>query len=313
MPAAHLYIFSDGSPEDWLVDGRDERWHTIANLIVQSDPARIEDIRRGASHEELLPQDPLYNTIIESISSGLPSHELRKWTTGPQYKARFCRAFAGVLTKSSPIISACSFQERTLRDSKQALMAAYNRHLGGIEGRGINFEESFDDRGRRRLKHSFVHWRTGYHEIEGLENQILVLLFMAWFIADQYRFYYRKLVLSGTCGFDELRLTVVSDKLSGDNDFRRKSEANLRNLIDPENNAVQVTVTRSRVSDDFSGDLLADNLAGWLNNSMIDPSGPYAEQAKSLAPSGVWTGWHQLQPSNDLLTARPAADVLKQA
>jgi hypothetical protein len=311
LPVAHLYVFSDGSPDDWLVDGHDERWHTIANLVIQSDPARIEDIKRGVSHEELLPLDPFYNTIVGSISSGLPSHTLRKWKTGPQYRARFCRAFADGLTKSRPMISACSFQERTLRDSKQALMASYNRHLGGIEGRGINFEESVDDRCRKRLKHSFVHWRTGYHEIEGLENQILVLLFMAWFIADQYRFHYRKLVSSGTCGFDELRLTVVSDKLSGDDDLRRKSEENLRNLIDPENNAVHVAVIRSRVSDEFSGDLLADNLAGWLNNSMVDPNGTYAEQAKSLAPSGLWTGWHQLQPSNDLLTACPAVDLLK--
>jgi hypothetical protein len=30
-----------------------------------------------------------------------------------------------------------------------------------------------------------------------------------------------------------------------------------------------------------------------------------------LAPSGLWTGWHQLQPSNDLLTACPAVDLLK--
>ncbi len=264
------------------------------------------------SHEELLPQDTSYNATIDSITSRLPHRRLRKWSTRGGYKAQFRGAFATSLnTTARPLISACSFQERTLRESKQALVASYNRYVGGIEGRGIDFEESTDDRGKRHLKHSFVNWRTGYHEIKGLENQILVLLFMAWLIADQYRFYYRELVSNGAHGFDELRLTIVSDKLSGDDDLRCSSEQNLRNLIDPENNGTQIVVTRSMVSDHFSGDLMADNLAGWLNRAMIDSSGPYAKQAKRLVSSGVWAGWHQLQPSIDLLASRPAVDFLK--
>jgi hypothetical protein len=308
LPAAHLYIFSDASPDDWLIDGADERWHTIVNLIVQSDPARIQDVQRGISHEELLPQDSSYNTTINSITSGLPSATLRKWKTSSKYKDKFCSAFAASLTNVKPVISACSFQENILRKSKPALIASYNRYIGGIEGRGIGFEESTDEKGRRQLKHSFLDWRTGYHEIKGLENQILVLLFMAWLIADQYRFFYRELVSSGRYGFDELRLTVASDKLSGDDDLHRGSEQNLRNLIDPENDGTQIVLTRSRVSDQFSGDRLTDNRAGWLTAAMKDTNGSFAERACKLAPTGVWDGWHQLQSSTTTLISRPAIE-----
>jgi hypothetical protein len=306
LPATHLYIFSDASPSDWLADGHEEDWHTIVNFVVQSNPAQINDIERGISHEALLPQDPFYCQIVDSIASGLPSRGLKKWSTGGQYKTRFCSAFAASLANIRPMISACSFQEKTLRGSKEAIVASYNRLIGGIEGRGIGFEESIDHRGRRRLKHSFLNWRTGHHEIKGLENQILVLLFMSWFIADQYRFYHRELVSNEINGFDELRLTVVSDKLSGDDDLHRSSEQNLRHLIDPENDATLVTLTRSRASDHFSGDRLVDNLAGWLNAAMIDPTGLHAMQARKLVSTGVWAGWHQLELSSSVLIGSPA-------
>jgi hypothetical protein len=178
-------------------------------------------------------------------------------------------------------------------------------------GRGIGFEEFLDNKGRLNLKHSFLHWRTGYHEIKGLENQILVLLFMSWFIADQYKFYFRHIVQSQANGFDQLRITVVSDKLSGDDDFRRTSEENLRNLIDPENDAAPVVLTRSKASDQFSGDLLVDNLAGWLTAAMINPKGPFAAYALNLISTRVWTGWHHLQPSVSKLESLPAINRLK--
>jgi hypothetical protein len=310
LPAAHLYIFSDASPSDWLADGHEEDWHTIVNLVFQSNPDQIRAFEQDASHEELLPQDPLYRQTVDSITSRLPFHRLKKWSTRGAYKDRFCSAFAASLNNNKPMISACSFQEKTLRDSKKAVVASYNRLIGGIEGRGIGFEESTDQKGRRHLKHSFLN-SNGFHEIKGLENQLLVLLFMAWFIADQYQFYYRELVLNKIHGFDELRLTVVSDKLSGDDDFRRSSEQNLRHLIDPENDAAPVILTRSKASDKFSGDLLADNLAGWLTAAMNDPNGTPAMQAHNLVSTGVWMGWHYLQLSNSALVGRPATERLR--
>lgn len=312
MATAHLYLFSDACPSDWLVDGQDDVWHTIVNFVFQSDPQLSSPIEHGRSHEEVLVLDPLYVRFITKIQSQLPSDQLRKWRTGPGYRERFCQAFTAAQQEFKPLVSACSFQEGTLRSSKAALLASYNRRIGGIEGRGIGFEEFADDNGRRKMKHSFLNFH-GYHEIQAPEHQMLVLLFMAWFVADQYGFFLRDIVSSRRHGFDQLHLTVVSDKLSGDDDFRRRSEQNLRHLIDPENDGAPLALTRSKVSDTFSGDLLVDNLAGWLTAAMTDPCGAFATYARELVPTGVWTGWHHLQPSTSRLEELPAIERLSSA
>lgn len=146
------------------------------------------------------------------------------------------------------------------------------------------------------MKHCFLNFR-GYHEIRSPANQMLVLLLMSWFVADQYVFYGRDMIASGRHGFHDLGITIVSDKLSGDDDFRRKNELNLRNLIDPRGAGVPIVLTRSPQSDTHPGDLLADNLAGWLNAAITDPSTEFAQHARDIAPSGVWAGWHILVES----------------
>jgi hypothetical protein len=60
MPSAHLYLFSDACPSDWLVDGQDDVWHTIVNLVFQADPQLASSIQEGKVHEEVLSLDPLY-------------------------------------------------------------------------------------------------------------------------------------------------------------------------------------------------------------------------------------------------------------
>ena len=305
MPTAHLYLFSDACPSDWLVDGQDDTWHTIVNFVFQSSPDLQQQVESGAPHMELLALDGQYTNFVRALESGLPSHQLKKWKTGPGYRSRFCRAFANVVASIKPIVSACSFQEKTLRSSKSALLASYNRHIGGIEGRGIGFEEWRDDGRRPRMKHSFVNM-NGYHEIQGLENQVLVLLFMSWFAADQYTFYKKDIVSSSRCGFDRLAMTVVSDKLSGDDNSRRNNEQNLRNLIDPDGENVPIVLTRSPQSAAFSGDLVADNLAGWLNAAVAAPGSCFGNAARDVAGSGVWTGWHVLTQSSTKLESVPA-------
>lgn len=309
MPLAHLYIFSDGCPTDWLTDGDDDKWHTIVNLVFQSDPALQSLVEQGENHEAVLGQDAKYNDLIADLQSHLPSGQLRKWETRSGYKDRFCAAFSKLQPSHRPIVSACSFQEKTLRSSKLALLNSYNKQIGGIEGRGIGFEEYVDDKGRQQMKHSFVNFH-GYNEIHAPANQMLVLLLMSWFVADQFVFFSKDIVRNGRYGFDGLGITVVSDKLSGDDDFRKKSEINLRNLIDPEYEGIPIVLTRSPKSDTFSGDLLVDNLAGWLNSAMADPDRKYANFAWNLAPTGVWAGWHQLIPSSIELQAVPAMERL---
>ena len=310
MPTAHLYLFSDACPADWLADGHDETWHTIVNFVFQSSPDLQLRLEGGAQHADLLGADSAYIDLVRRLESDLPSNQLRKWKTGPGYKARFCRTFGQVARSAKPLVSACSFQERTLRDSKRALLASYNRHLGGMEGRGIGFEEWKDDRGRLQMRHSFV-TMTGHHKIQGLENQILVLLFMSWFAADQYIFYRKNIVTSGLYGFDWLAMTVVSDKLSGDDDSRRTNELNLRKLIDPENGVAPIVLTRSPASDSFSGDLIADNLAGWLNAAIVDPASSFGDSIREMVDTGVWAGWHVLKGSSATLESTSALDKLR--
>ena len=310
MPTAHLYLFSDACPTDWLADGQDDRWHTIVNFVFQSSPDLQFRLEGGAQHVELLGSDLAYVEFVRSLESELPSSQLRKWKTGPGYRARFCRAFGQVAMSARPLVSACSFQERTLRASRRALVASYNRELGGVEGRGIGFEEWQDDRGRLRMRHSFV-TMTGCHEIQGLENQILVLLFMSWFAADQYIFYRKDIVASGRYGFDRLAMTVVSDKLSGDDDSRRISELNMRRLIDPEDEEAPIVLTRSPASDSFSGDLIADNLAGWLNAAIADPASSFGDSVREPVDTGVWAGWLVLKESSAKLESAPALDRLQ--
>lgn len=301
MPTAHLYLYSDASPSDWLSEGANEKWHTISNITFQSDPILLPLIESGNEPHEVLGADSLFRSFIQALQSNhLPSNKLRKWKTGPGYRARFCKAFEEVVNQYKPIVSAISFQEKTLRKSKKAIINAYNQKIGGIERQGIGFEEFYDDKGRLQLKHSFVNF-YGYHEIQCPENQMLVLLLMSWFVADQYIFYRKDIVDSGKFGFDSLALTIVSDKLSGDNEFRSKSEQNLRNLIDPDGKGSPVILTRSPESDKYVGDLIVDNIAGWLNSAVSDPSGDFAHRICSLASSGIWAGWYILVPSSSKL------------
>jgi hypothetical protein len=307
VPPAHMYLFSDACPTDWLADGQDDTWHTIANFTFQSDPSSQALVEAGAPHAEVLASDSLYVDIIRGLQSGLPSGTLRKWKTGPGYRERFCQSVEQVARSHELMISACSFQERTLRSSKPALLASYNQHLGGIEGRGIGFEEWRDGQGRLRKKHSFLNF-NGYHEINGLEGQVLVLLLMSWFVADQFIFHGKRFKAQHSPGFGGLRMTVVSDRLSGDDDARATQELNLRRLIDPAEERAPIALTRSPLSDSFSGDLIVDNLAGLLNAAIADPNGPFGDAVRRSANTGVWRGWHLLGESAISLRSTPALE-----
>jgi hypothetical protein len=123
MPTAHLYLFSDACPTDWLADGQGDKWHTIVNFVFQSSPDLQPRLEGGAQHVELLGSDSAYVDFVRRLESELPSNQLRKWKTGPGYRARFCRAFGQEAMSARLLVSACSFQERTLRASRRALVA----------------------------------------------------------------------------------------------------------------------------------------------------------------------------------------------
>ncbi|MFA6223828.1 MAG: hypothetical protein WC647_16100 [Desulfomonilaceae bacterium] len=307
MSRAHLYLFSDASPSDWMVKGNDEAWRTVVNLVFQSDPDLQEEVDSGKNHFEVLSQDQLYTDFMTDFLSHLPSGVLRKWNTRGGYKSRLCYALGMVQHKYKPIVSACSFQEKTLRASKAMLLESYNRNIGAGGGTG---PEKMKDTKKRIQKSRFGANFRSHQEAQSSENQFLVLLFMAWFIAGQYTFYRKNMVTRGPQGFDPLDLTIISDKLSGDDDSRRNHEQNLRKLIDPESGTARVTLTRSTLDVPYSGDILANNITGWLNAAISDPGGEFAQKAKAIDYKNVWAGWKILLGSVDKPQFIPALSRL---
>ncbi len=303
-PTAHIYIYSDACPTDWLDAGPEDTWHTFANFLFQSDPHLQSSVEQAKPPHEVLASDSMYGELVTQFQAQLPSRQMRKWKTGPAYREKFCRAFK--LLHEKLLVNAISFQEKTLRASKQALLSTYNDRIGGFEGNVIAFGEFKDDRGRTQMKRSFVNF-NGYQELQAPESQMLVMLLMSWFIADQYDFYRKEWTENGNSGYDRLALTVVSDRLSGDDDFRAKSEQNLRNLIDPNGVDSPIVLTRSPQSDLQFGDLLVDNLAGWLNAAISDPCCEVGRLASTLTPTGIWKGWCELLPSTSTLNRTHAA------
>ena len=69
MPTAHLYIFSDACPSDWLRHGDDEKWHTIANFMFQSDPSLQNLVEQAIPFEEILSKDSLFAKLKTDIGS----------------------------------------------------------------------------------------------------------------------------------------------------------------------------------------------------------------------------------------------------
>lgn len=224
MSTAHFYVFGDGCPTDWLETGRDDRWHTLVYLLFQSDPHLQGRIGPGIHFHEVLENDPAFQDLVLRVQQQFPGNKLKKWKTPGTYKRRFVEAFSLLWNSDLPAINAFSFEERTLRESKEALIRAYNEQ-GRTDG-DIGFGEDHDARSRTVMRHEYVDQR-GYHRIERLENQMLVLLFMAWAIADQYRFYRAQM----PSNVRHLSFTVVSDKLSGDDDVKEFSAAQSRNAI----------------------------------------------------------------------------------
>ncbi len=306
---AHLYLFSEASPSNWLATGNDEAWRTIVNFVFESDLYPQEQIDRSETHMEALSQDSKYAGFIKDLESHLPNGTLRKWNARGGYKSRLCYAFGMVMSEYRPIISACSFQEKTLRASKATLLTTYNGNIGVGVGEGTGPEKIKDSKWRLQKRRSSTSFH-GHQELQSSENQMLVLLFMSWFIARQYRSYRDKILKGGHPDVDVTGLTIVSDKLSADDDSRLRHQQNLRKLIDPEGKVVKIALIRSNLGVPHSGDLLADNLTGWLNAAISDPKGEFAQKAKGIDYTGVWGDWSLFLGSVDKPEFVPALSYL---
>jgi hypothetical protein len=213
--------------------------------------------------------------------------------------------------ESLPSINALSFQEKTLRAAKGALLREYS---AGPSGRGIGFVELPGKKPNQTvMSHSFLNF-GGFHQIERPENQLLPLLFMGWSIAGQYRAHASAM---GQHAPDaNVVLTVISDTLSGDDSNRRDSEQLLKWLLDADADTAvadpRIVVTHSFESDKHPGDLLADNLAGWLNAAISDPSSKVGRLLFDATLLDRHLSWNELLPSTDTLHARQVVSRRRQ-
>lgn len=300
----HFYLFADGCPTDWLQAGHDEDWHTIAYFAFQSDPSLDSKRVSGLDHTAILPLDSLFNEILQAFfvqSTG--QYCLKKWKSGSggsSYRLNFIKSLSEIDSEKYPQLNAISFQEKELRSYEQQLLEEFNTLFGG---QPIGFEFVTDSRSRPAWRHSYMHWQTGFHVIERPVEQLLVLLLMARIIGDQFSFYRNKILGNKALGFEAFQMTVVSDRLSGDNDLRSYCEYTLRFLLSTDQE--QISLTRSNVSDTFIGDLLVDNVAGLLNECMANPKGELAKQLKKISHLKCLEGWQVLRSEDKKHVLKP--------
>lgn len=292
--AEHMYLFTDGSPEDRLANGMEERWHTQAFFTFDMTEGTQDTFQND------LRSDPKFNQFISKFGT------LRKWSgSSHRYKRRFVETLQTIT--ESVNFNAVSFQEKTLRRSKEKLLKNFNKSMSG---RDISFEQIGPPE-KLNLRHTFVNL-TGLHIIEKSENQMLVLLLIARGIADQYSFYYR---MAKKEGFARLKMSVVSDRLAGDGDTIEVAKRCLNFFIDPglfyhDQSHEQISLMRSAVGDTFEGDLIVDNYAGLLNGIAKNPGDELSKNVLAHPPKCLLNGWKRLSDLSEQLDFVPFIGTL---
>jgi hypothetical protein len=225
MPTAHMYIFADGCPTDWLTNGHDEYWHTIAYFAFQSDPTMLKYVENGIHFNRILNNDLKFLSIFARLEKAVPNFKLEKWKGEKRQPERYRSKFRTAFRQASPNlnlqINAISFQEKTLRAAKLGLLEAYNKVVQ--PDRTIGFEQYLGSKREKRMRHQRVDGLNGYTLLDLPENKMLVMLLIAWVVNDQYNFYRRNILQDKRLGFDNFAVTLISDKLSGDTEVKAAS------------------------------------------------------------------------------------------
>lgn len=292
QPTFRAILFVDGSPSDQLNDNTPEVWHTYSFIVLQLDPEfQWHESIKIDSHS-ILKND----REICKLQRLFP--KLSKWSGGKhnsQYRKKFVEALHEVQSKNNLMfINAVSFQEKTLRSVESAVLKKYNSFASN---RGIGFAKSLDSKGRVFWEHKYVNF-SGAHSIQGLENQMLVLVFLASCILNQYHSYRNIVLQRDDLGFTEYHLTVVSDRLAGDGE-KETARKNLSFLLNPggefqDHGWLNATLTRSPFSDEYFLDLVADNMAGLFNEIIQKPTGTRAAEFLNGKHKVPVTGWLKL-------------------
>lgn len=307
MNTCHIYLFTDSCPTDWLINGMEESWHTIAYFVFQSDPKEIQHLQlnKQENFNLAIERDSQFHRLLAAFKH--PHNKqfmLKKWNSGDVYRKKFLSALNQIDPQFYPQFNALSFQEKTLKLYEPQLMVKFNQIFSG---KPIGFEKLCDTKGRPIMRHSYVDILTGYHVIERPVNQMLVLLLMATIIGDQFIFYRNKVLANREWGFDKFKMTVVSDRLSGDNDIKQYAENTLKFLLTTSNE--EIVLTKSPISDHYAGDLVVDNLAGLLNECISDVKGKTMQKLSALASLAFLRGWNKLENQQGIFDFVPVLEL----
>lgn len=306
LGTGHLVSFSDGCPSDFLGNDKDSTlWHTIvfSTMQLRHPPMRLED---GTIDVKAIFDDELYVEYFNAFERYLP--QIRKWDKGrsTQYKLAFGNAFNRFEVNLPVWINAISFREYDLRRSKSILLDYFNRR--SQFDYEIGFDEFIDDRGREIMKFVYVDI-LGRKSLCRPLRQLLVLLLTSSVISDQYLWYFKNIVVADRLNAD-LNLTLVSDTLSGDTQSKSDAEFVLRHLIDPHYDS-PFSFGRSPGKRESLGDIFADNLAGWLDNSLNNPLDDLSALLNTAKVKDRIAGWRIWNPDIAFPHTTSAWDYLR--
>lgn len=144
----------------------------------------------------------------------------------------------------------------------------------------------------------------GLKKIEGTDDKVLVLLLMATCIVKQYNFYSKHFTQDFGSAFENLKMTVVSDRLAADGSIE-SGKTNLDLFLRPDGSSLwgaqsDIELIRSEVSDTFALDLLVDNVAGLFNLALNDPTN-VTSQLVIENMSAISQGWKKFTGSSSML------------
>ena len=244
-----MLAYLDGCPDDAVAEAAVSRWHTFAFVLAG-----------GAVDVTSDDGDPLQRVAGILRERGLVLH---KWSRSKakHYRSRFRRVFPEVVASGHIIPIAASFTGTDARLAMPGLLAS----LGLDE-----LSSAYAVNGRNRMKVGpFVRRGKENYFFDVTQNELAPLLVLADIIAGTFRM----VANAGlSAGHANPGLVVFCDLLSGDQPAERRKLEFVQHAVRRMPGYSGVMLRSNPVRAPHVGDLLADNVAGWLNGVAGSPT-----------------------------------------
>jgi hypothetical protein len=279
-----LVGYMDACPEDILREGQPERWYTIAIIFP---------LASSLPEGQLTKVDPLQPVADALEREGL---RLRKWSSkrARQYRARFRRALPCAMAYCPMAILGASY---TARDALSMIPGSLNT---------LDLDEltSFYERnGKQRFRVGpFVRTTKRDYFLQVTQNELAVLLVMAQVVLGTFR------ILLPSAEIDppnEPLWLLWTDLLAGDTTADKRKTEFLQHVVRRMLTGADIQLRTTPNAAPHKGDLLADNVAGWLNDFLVAPTRTKAESIvrcrESIRPGVLEWKSYSLTSQDDLV------------